>query len=158
MDTTQSTNMSGAMVKYITGVSAIGTVNLGVLNTVSLAVFNLPITVPIMATAGAMLSFAYDDDDGKKTKLTKKTVVKLVIANTLITTAAVCVLPEIMGWEWYNPKLQGSLALLLSASARFVIPIFIKLLPEVARKWLKVGEYKVVKVPEEPEATNDEAK
>lgn len=144
--------------KYVLGVGAVGTVNLGILNSVSLAVFNLPVTVPIMACAGAMLSFAYDDDDSKKTKLTKKTVIKLVIANTLITTAAVCVLPEVLGWEWYSTKLQGSLALLLSASARFVIPIFIRLLPEVARKWLKVGEYRETKQVEIPEVQKHETK
>ena len=67
----------------------------------------------------------------------------LVIASTVITTAAVAVFPEMLGWNWYSAKLQGSVALLMAASARFVIPLAIKTLPEIVRKWFKVGEYRV---------------
>lgn len=127
--------------KYIAGVATLGVANM--ISNAFTSVFSVPLTVPMMAAAGAMLSFAYDDDASTKTKRTKKQVVFLVVANTVITTAAVAVLPEMLGWNWYSTKLQGSVALLMAASARFVIPLAIKTLPEIVRKWFKVGEYRV---------------
>lgn len=127
--------------KYIAGVATLGVANM--ISNAFTSVFSVPLTVPMMAAAGAMLSFAYDDDNSTKTKLTKKRAMFLVIASTVITTAAVAVFPEMLGWNWYSAKLQGSVALLMAASARFVIPLAIKTLPEIVRKWFKVGEYRV---------------
>lgn len=141
--------------KYMIGVGAISFVNLGIVNDASIAAFNLPIIVPIMAAGGAMLSFAYDDDNSETTKLTKKRVIILVIANTLLTTAAVSVFPAWLGWDWYDSKLQGSLALLLAAGAKFVIPLAIRTLPEIIRKWFKIGEYSTQNIVEE---VSDETK
>lgn len=131
------------MLKYAASVGTVGLVNLGFINDASIAIFNLPILVPIMACTGAILSFAYDDDDDKKkTKLSKKKAVFLVLANTLVVTALVSVLPGYFGWSWYSPKMQGSLALILAASAKFIIPVFKTLLLELVRKWFRLGEYK----------------
>lgn len=129
------------MIKYVAGVGTAGAVNIGLFNSASIALFNVPILVPIMACSGALLSFAYDDDSRPKTRISKKKAAFLVLANTLITTAAVSVFPDLFGWTWFSGKLQGSVALLIAASARFTIPLIIKTLPEIVRKWFKVGEY-----------------
>lgn len=116
----------------------------GWLNNISISLFNVPITVVAMAAAGALLSFAYniEGDD----KMPRRRLYVLVVANTMLACAAVAVVPQWMDWSWNSPKIEGSLALIFAALARFVIPLGLKLIPEMGReilsKWFKLGEYK----------------
>lgn len=111
------------------------------LNNISLSLFNLPPPVFVMAFAGAALSFAWSSDD--EAELPKKKMYKLVAMNTIGAVALTAVLPGWLGWDgdWYTPKMAGSLALILAASARFIIPILRTLAPEIMRKWFRLGEY-----------------
>lgn len=114
---------------------------LGPLDSVSFVLFGTASSTTVfMALVGAAISYAYNEGESG-THINKKKMYFNIIANTLISTAAVTVLPAILGWEWYSTKLEGSVALLIAASARFMIPIFIKLIPEIVRKWFKLGEY-----------------
>lgn len=117
---------------------------MGGLNNLSISLFNVPITVVFMAAAGALLSFAYnvDGDD----KMPRRKLFVLVLANTMLACAAVAVLPQWLGWSWNSPKIEGSLALLFAAIARFAVPWGLKVMPELAKeilsKWFRLGEYK----------------
>lgn len=126
------------MIKPLTGVG-LG-VTSALLNDWSLALFNVPVTVLGMAAAGSILSFAYDVDGG--VKMSRKRLYFLAIANAIIAAATVSLIPKWMGWDWMNHGLEGSLALLLAATARFAIPAFIKLIPEIISRILKLGKYR----------------
>ncbi len=130
--------MNNIMLKS-TGVAAGIFSGSGMINGWSIALFNVPLTVLGMAAAGSMLSFAYTSDTDDK--ITKRKLYTLAISNTILATAAVAVLPGWLGWDWANSKIEGSLALLLSASARFFIPALIRLPSELFQKWFKLGKY-----------------
>lgn len=111
----------------------------GLLNDLSISLFNVPVTVVFMAFAGAMLSFAYnvDGDD----KISRRKFYGLIIANTIFACAAVAVIPQWMGWVWASSKVEGSLALLFAAIARFIVPLLLKFLPDILKRLTKIGEY-----------------
>lgn len=119
--------------------SAAVAVGMGPLDAFSLSLFNVPVNVIFLAFLGAALSNAYSDDP--PSALSKPKLYVILLANTLISTACVAVLPQALGWSWYNSKIEGSVAFLLAMSARFAIPLLIKTFPEILRRWFKLGEY-----------------
>jgi len=111
----------------------------GIVNDFTISLFNVPLNVIILAAAGCLLSYAYD---GHPEHVQKKKFYFSVLANTFTACAAVSVVPHFMGWDWYSDKMQGSVAFLFALSARFAVPFFFKLMPEIIRRWFRVGEYK----------------
>lgn len=126
------------MMKSASLVGAAGAFKVNSLNTVPMYLFHVPLSVIFMAFVGAALSYAWADE---QPPLPKKKVYVGVVFYTLVVSALVAFLPALLGWEWYDVKYQGSLALVMSAAARFVLPAFTKMLPEIVRKWFKIGEY-----------------
>lgn len=126
------------MMKAVTGVG-VGLTS-AFLNDWSLALFNVPVTVLGMAAAGSILSFAYDVDGG--TKMSRKKLYFLAAANAVFAAAAVSLVPQWLGWGWMNHGLEGSFALLLAAVARFAIPAFLKLIPEIISKLFRLDKYR----------------
>lgn len=126
------------IIKPITGVTVGLTSTL--INNWSLSLFNVPVTVLGMAAAGSILSFAYDMEGGKK--MTRKRLYFLAAANTVLAAAAVSLIPQWMGWTWMNQGLHGSFALLLAAVARFAIPAFLHLIPEIISRIFRLGKYR----------------
>lgn len=117
---------------------------IGAINSVTTSLFDVSGVVPFLAFTGALLSYGYEIEGYEIPKRGKKFYFVLT-TNALAATAAVSVFPHFFGWEWYDPKMQGSVAFLMALGGRFIVPIFFKLLPEIVRKWFKVGEYKQVK-------------
>lgn len=130
--------MNDIMMKSATAIGAAGAFSANSLNVVPMYLFNVPLSVIFMAFVGAALSYAWADE---QPALPKKKVYVGVIFYTLMTTSLVAVLPHWLGWEWYDVKYQGSLAFIMAAAARFILPAFTKMLPEIVRKWFKIGEY-----------------
>lgn len=114
---------------------------LGAINSYSISVFNVPLTTVWLAFFGAMASYAYQVDENKEQKRDKKFWFALIV-NTFTAVTAVTVVPAMFGWEWYNTKMENSMAFLFALGARFVIPLVFKSLPELVRKWFRIGEYK----------------
>lgn len=112
----------------------------GLLNDLSISLFNVPLTVVFMAFAGAMLSFAYNIEGDEK--ISRRKFYGLIVANTIFACAAVAVIPQWLGWVWASPKIEGSLALLFAAIARFIVPLLLKFLPDILKRLTKIGEYK----------------
>lgn len=128
------------MIKPLIVAGAVGVSRLGPLDDVSLYLYGVPAQVILMSLLGAGLSFAWNPDESKPPP--KKKMYIAIACITLLTPALVAAVPGMFGFgEWYSPKLEGSLALILATVARFIAPIFLKLLPEIARKWFGVGEY-----------------
>ena len=121
----------------------------GIVNDFTISLFNVPLNVIILAAAGCLLSYAYD---GYSEHVQKKKFYFSVLANTFTACAAVSVVPHFMGWDWYSDKMQGSVAFLFALSARFAVPFFFKLMPEIIRRWFRVGEYK--DIPERESSTS----
>lgn len=135
--------MDGSMTKSITAAS-LAAAGLAPLDAVSLSLFGVASTTVFMALAGAVISFAYNEGE-EAPKLPRRRMYFLILANAAVSTALVSILPGLAGWEWYSSKVQGSIALLLAVSARWAIPVFFKLLPEIAKdlvsKWFGIGIY-----------------
>ena len=106
---------------------------LAVMDNIALSVFYTRALTVGLAAVGAALSFTYDFD-GIPTP-PKKKMYKLIIANTLLATAAITVFPVLFGWQWISPQIQGSAALLFGAGARVVIPMA----REIARKIFRLN-------------------
>jgi hypothetical protein len=129
--------MNGSVMKV--GAAAVaGAAGLGPLDSLSLVLFNVPISVVVMAAAGSLLSFAYDGDGPA---ISRKRMFFLAVTNTSLACAAVAVFPGAFGWEWASSKIEGSMALLFALSARFVAQPFIRFIPELLSKWLRIGKY-----------------
>lgn len=130
----------------VTGTSA---AVVGAVDNFAVSLFNVPLSVIILAAAGCLLSYAYD---GSPEHTQKKKFYLSVLANTFSSCAAVSVVPHWFGWEWYSDKMEGSMAFLFGLSSRFAIPFFFKLMPEIIRRWFRVGEYK--DIPERESSTS----
>lgn len=103
------------------------------------------VLVVLLAALGAYLSFSYVDDSKPNSKpISRKKLYLFTIINTLLAITCVAVLPAMLGWDWYSPKVEGSLAFIFAFAARYVAPLFLESLPEIFRKWFKIGEYKAV--------------
>lgn len=108
----------------------------------SIALFNVPIHVVLMALAGAVLSYGFGD-----AALTRGFKLYFsMLAYAFISAVAVAILPGVFGWEWSNSRLEGPLAGAFAAAGRFVIPALLKAFPamatELMHKWFGIGEYK----------------
>lgn len=103
---------------------------------VALSLFNVPLATIVMAATGSLLGLAYNNDNEPRIK--KKRVYLMFMANTLFAASAVAVFPSWLGWDWYSNKIEGSVALLMAASARFMVPALVKLPGELLRKWFKL--------------------
>lgn len=125
--------------KNLAVAGAASAMGLGPIDSVGLYLFGVPGNVIFMAMVGASISHTLPLDG--QPKLGKKALYVSILVNTLIATASVSVLPGMLGWDWYSTKVEGSMALIFALSARIAVPLFYKTLPEVMRKWLKVGEY-----------------
>lgn len=136
--------MDGSMTKTITAAS-LAAAGLGPLDAVAISLFGVASTTVFMALAGSVISFAYNEGEDAP-KISRKKMYYIILGNAAVATAAVSVAPGLFGWEWYSSKAEGSVALLLAVGARFAIPLFLKMLPEIARdiisKWFGIGEYK----------------
>ena len=128
------------------------------INAATTELFNTTIIVVFLSALGSWLSFSYVDDNKPRAKpLSRKKLYTLAITNTLLAITCVTVLPGMLGWTWYNSKLEGSVAFLFAFGAKFVAPLFLESLPEIFRKWFKIGEYRTIKEPEpKKEQANDE--
>lgn len=130
-------NEVGHNVKFtLTGIFAAAA---GMLNSFTISLFNVPLNVIILAAAGCLLSYAYNEN---REKVSRKKFYFSVLANTFTACAAVSVAPHLLGWSWYSDKMMGSVAFLFALSARFAVPFFFKMVPEIIRRWFRIGEYK----------------
>ena len=120
-----------------TGLAALASA--GVINDWSVPLFGVPLTVIGMAAAGAYLSYAYGKPESSRKKL-----YTMAIANTFLATVCVAVLPQWLGWEWTNSKIEAPLAGLFAFGARFAVQPFIDTIPEIIRKLFKLREYSEV--------------
>lgn len=105
------------------------------INQLSVPFFSVPLTVLTMAAGGAFFSFAYGDPVTPRKKL-----YFLALANTFIATSCVAIVPKFMGWQWVETGLQGPLAFVFAAGARWVIPAIIKAIPALVNKYLKLDK------------------
>lgn len=113
----------------------------GSINMLTTELFNVSsLGVIGLAFTGALLSYAYNVDDEKPVSRRKFYI--SIVANTLTAVAAVSIIPGLLGWEWYDKKMEGSLAFLFALVARFAIPFFFKSGPELFRRWFRIGEYR----------------
>jgi hypothetical protein len=135
--------MDGSMTKSLVVAGAAGLAGLGPLDTASVYLLGVPVHVIFMSLLGAALSYAFQIEG--EAPAPKRKMYFSVAANTMLASACVAVLPGLLGWDWYSSKVEGSVALLFAASARFTIPLLIKTFPEIIRKWFRVGEYNVNK-------------
>lgn len=125
----------GVILKTTSAASVATAVGAGI-NGWSIPLFGVPLTVVAMAAAGATISFAY----GEPVKSRKK-LFTLALANTFIATIAVAVIPKAFGWDWADARLEPPLAGLVAVGARWFVPQFISLVPEVLKKFFKLEKY-----------------
>lgn len=126
--------MNFTMQKTIAGMSTLGALNYGAVNTVPMYFMNVPSSTVFMAFVGAMLTSAWSDEKHES----KKKMYLHILFYTMVSTSTVAVLPSLLGWEWYSIKLEGSLAFIFSVAAPTVAPLFKTLLPELLRKWFRL--------------------
>lgn len=99
----------------------------------------------LLATLGAWLSASYDFGDEAKKPISRKKIYINALTHIMVAISFVSVAPHALDLKWYSEKLEGSLVFLVALFARHLIALFIKLLPEAGRKWLKLGEYNTKK-------------
>ena len=125
----------GVILKTTSAASVATAVGAGI-NGWSIPLFGVPLTVVAMAAAGATISFAYGEPVRSRRKL-----FTLAAANTFVAAIAVAVIPQALGWEWVDARLQPPLAGLVAIGARWFVPQFINLVPEMLRKAFKLEKY-----------------
>jgi hypothetical protein len=125
------------MPRTAVALGALGALNLSAVDTVPMHFMNVSLSTVFMAFVGAMLTLAFSDET---TKMPKKKLYISMVFFTLMSTAGVAVFPSLLGWEWYNTKLEGSLAFLVAAVSPLAFPIIRTLLPEIVRKWFRLGD------------------
>ena len=136
--------MSITMQKLTASIGALGALNVGSVNIVPMYFMNVPSSTVFMAFVGAMLTSAWSDEKHES----KKKMYLHILFYTMVSTSTVAVLPSLLGWEWYNTKLEGSLAFIFSVVAPTAAPLFKSLLPELLRKWFRLEP--------KPQERNDE--
>jgi len=119
----------------------------GLINDWTVEFLPVQVTTIFMAIAGAFLAFSYTDESAAK--IPRKKMYTLAITNAIFTIAAVSFFPQMFGWDWFSTKVEGTVALMMAGAARFVVPLFLKKLPELWDKWFGLGDYKKVKAVEE---------
>lgn len=134
------------MSKLVSTMGALGALNLSAVDRVPIYFTNVPLATVFMAFVGSALFHAWDDS---VRDMPRKKMYVSVLFFTMLSTTCVAVLPSMMGWEWYSTKLEGSLAFLFSVGAPHLIPIVKTLLPELARKWFRLGDHNRKEVPKD---------
>jgi hypothetical protein len=109
----------------------------GWLNALSVPLFGVPLTVVAMAAAGTFLSASQGVPEKKGVKFYLKHSGYMFMA-----IVSVSIIPNIMGWDWAVPRLEGPIAGGLAFSARHWVPATVELIPEIIKKIFKVKEYK----------------
>ena len=109
----------------------------GWLNDVSVPLFGVPLTVIAMAVAGTYLSASQGKPEKKGAKMYSKH-----LGYMFMSVVTVSILPNVLGWEWAVPRLEGPIAGALAFSARYWVPATLELIPEIVKKVLKLKEYK----------------
>ena len=109
----------------------------GWLNDISMPLFGVPLTVIAMAAAGTFLSASQAKPEKKGVKFYLKHSGYMFMA-----IVSVSIMPNIMGWDWAVPRLEGPIAGGLAFSARHWVPATIELIPEIVKKIFKLKEYK----------------
>lgn len=125
----------GGLLK-ITSATSLATAAAAGFNGWSIPLFGVPLTVIAMAAAGATISFAYGEPVRSRRKL-----FTAAIANTFLASIVVAVLPKAFGWDWVDPRLEPPFAGLVAVGARWFVPQFISLIPEVLRKLFRLEKY-----------------
>lgn len=109
----------------------------GWLNDVSVPLFGTPLTVLAMAAAGTYLSASQAKPEKKSGKFYLKHIGYWFMAIT-----SVSIIPNLLGWDWATPRLEGPIAGALAFSARHWVPAVIESVPEIVKKIFKLKEYK----------------
>ena len=109
----------------------------GWLNNISVPLFAVPLTVIAMAAAGAYLSASQGTPEKKNAKFYLRHLGYL-----FMSVVSVSVIPNILGWDWVSPRLEGPIAGALAFSARYWVPATLELIPEIVKKVFKLKEYK----------------
>jgi hypothetical protein len=92
--------------------------------------FNAPITVIGMAAAGATMSFAFGLPEPSRKRL-----FGVALASMFLGTCAVTIVPAWLNLEWVTPVIQPPLAFFLAFIARWCVPLFVEVLPSMARRF-----------------------
>lgn len=128
--------LTEGVILKVAGLTSVAVAATTGINGWSIPLFGVPLTVLAMAAGGATISFAY----GEPVK-SRKRLFTLAVANTFIAAISVAVVPEAFGWEWVNEKLEPPLAGLVAVGARWFVPQFISLVPEVLKKFFRLEKY-----------------
>lgn len=101
-----------------------------VLNQATVPFLGVTLVVVSMSATGALISFGVGAPIRDRRRM-----FRMAFVNTLAGSALVGILPLALGWEWAHPESRAlpPLALLISMSLRFIIPIAIDLAPAAAR-------------------------
>lgn len=103
------------------------------LNDSTLPFLGVPLNVVTVAALGSIVSFAW----GEPVKDRKK-LCAYALGSIFIATTGVAVLPAMLGWEWVSDNVQAPLAGLVAVGIRFIFPHLLPLIPELARKILRL--------------------
>jgi len=109
----------------------------GWLNDVSVPLFGVPMTVIAMAAAATYLSASQAKPEKKNATFYLKHLGYL-----FMSVVSVSIVPQLLGWDWVVPRLEGPIAGALAFSARYWIPATLELIPEIIKKLFKLREYK----------------
>lgn len=109
----------------------------GWLNAVSVPLFGVPLTVIAMAVAGTYLSASQGKPEKKNARFYTRHVGYL-----FMSVVSVSIIPNLLGWNWATPRLEGPIAGALAFSARYWVPSVIELIPEIIKKIFKLKEYR----------------
>lgn len=126
-----------SLIATVIGATTIGISQVTGFNAITLPLFNVPVTVLTMAAGGALVSFAHGDPVRDRGAL-----FKLAAANTFIGVILVAVIPPAFGWQWAKPEVVPPLAALVAWACRWVVPNFIKYVPEIVQRLFKLNKYK----------------
>ncbi len=129
--------MINSMLKVTGGVAGAASVG-GLVNEWAVALFDVPLTVVLMALFGAVFSYGI----GKNTDIRGLKLYFQVIAFAFASIVVVSVIPDWFGLTWATPKIEAPLAGIVGLVARFAWPALYKLFPALASKWLGVENKK----------------
>lgn len=134
------------MSKLVPSLGALAALNLNTADKIPMYFTNVPLATMVMAFIGSSLFHAWDDS---VRDMPRRKMYVSVLFYAMLSTTCVAVLPSMLGWEWYNTKLEGSLAFMFSVGAPYVVPVVKTLIPELVRKWFRLGDYSQKTAPKE---------
>lgn len=109
----------------------------GWLDGMIVSLFGVPLAVIAMAAAGTFLSASQAKPEKKNLRFYLKHVGYWFMAIVSVT-----LIPNLMGWDWVTPRLEGPIAGGMAYAARFWIPATLESIPEIVKKIFKLREYK----------------